>query len=68
MNARTLALAKQVERGAYMHRAHSKGEAAEYYKAKRNKKKLPSFKRKVPKVNKEYKKMSIAEYEAKYPD
>ncbi len=49
----------------YHGKMNGKSQAIQYYKAKRNKKKLPTFKAKKPDQS-DYKKLSIEEYEKKY--
>lgn len=55
------------ERGTYPSSAGSKGKALAYFKAKVNKKKLPEIGSKPHTKNPEYAKLSIEDYEKKYP-
>ena len=67
LSPRSKALLAMKDRGAYMKQAHSKKEAYTYYKAKKDKKKLPTFHREYKgHKDPEFAKMSIEDYEQKY--
>lgn len=48
-------------------RFYTKGQAHEYFEAKYNKKKLPTFKHKHPMKDPKFAALSIKKYENKYP-
>ena len=65
---KTKALQELVEHaGRIRERAGSKSEARTLFKALKNKKKLPTFTRKYKGKNPEFARLSIEEYEKKYP-
>ena len=66
LNPRTKALLAKVDRGSYMTRAGSKSEAHAYYKAMKNKKKLPTFHREFKGKDSEFANLTMSEYKKKY--
>lgn len=71
MNVKTKALRDLAEKarhnGRIREKAHSKGEARALFQALKNKKKLPTFTRQFKGKDPSFSKLSISEYEKKYP-
>lgn len=65
-NSKERALKKLAGSRSYFPKMGSKSQALEYFKAKKGKKKLPTFIHSSSHKESPYKKLSIEEYESKY--